>query len=155
MTVPTPAIFAHRTKPQPVASPSAILYSTETGKGGSFSDEGKDEVAPLHEVEYPASHLLIFWWRCYKKIRFSTAAEAQEALEAHDGENDGTAFSVYSCSYCHHFHTGRASARQGVPFSSSGLRRQWRKRVKKPSLQELEAAFKSPASMGKFPNDFV
>lgn len=91
---------------------------------------------------YPSRAELTFWWRCYRKMKFSSIAEATAVA----GEEAETV--AYCCDYCDFVHNGKLSAKP-IP-SGSMVRQQWRKSFYRPSLTELSEAFQNPSAHGRF-----
>lgn len=90
----------------------------------------------------PAPEELRYWWECYRKVAFATAADARVQQELHpDGGNV-----IYPCSKgaTPHYHLGRphTGKRRNSP---SQFRKAWLNRSVRPSLEELAEAYRTGA----------
>lgn len=134
-SIPNPSIMT-KFAPKKPARTDDFVYRSETG-GRSGSPE-----AVKFEVE---QDLLVFWWKCYRKIRFETEDEARYTNAAFDADANS-----FKCSYCGWWHNGRGTTDERKYTGSHELRRQWVRRVNKPSVAELREGFESPSKTGKF-----
>lgn len=95
----------------------------------------------MTDVEYPPIEHLTFWWTCQRKWSFPTEAEAV----AHRANYPTVSVVSYHCKYGDHWHLGRPRG-AASKFGPSMLRKQWRRRIKKPTLKELQAAYEKAVS---------
>lgn len=94
----------------------------------------------MTDPEYPPAEHLMFWWVCLRKQSYDTKAEAKAVSSQYI--NGGEA---YHCRYADHWHNGKTRG----PNSTHGpytLRKQWRKRIKKPTPEALAAAYEAVTS---------
>lgn len=90
--------------------------------------------------DYPPVAHLFFWWDCMRKLGYPTEAEAEAANE----EWAGSGTLPYVCKYGDHWHNGRPHQGRTPRSKTSGpgrLRRQWARQEKKPTPEELAAAY--------------
>lgn len=107
-------------------------------------------------IEYPVQEDLDFWWACWRKIGYPTAAEAQAVTDEFDGPAKSD-LEPYVCEWCDRWHNGKARdpEARNSPRKSHGpsqLRKQWRRWAVKPSIPELHEARVSRRGRGVTPN---
>ena len=139
----TPMVFSKFNK-KPVQSVKAevpvvrnVAYTSSTGQ----------ESVDFRQVkEIPTKDELLFWWECFRKHSYETVEEAHEAI-IEKTHGDLTEIAPYKCHYCSNFHNGHLSADASVKRTKSqpsDIRAQWRKRIVKPTVEEVSYAFEHP-----------
>lgn len=113
--------------------PGSTSQSTEPV---TDTDSGLIAEKPLaityNGVEYPSGADLRFWYLCYRKLAYDSE---QDALDVARAFNNVT--NVYLCRYGDHYHNGRPTKGHK---SENELRREWKRKDRKPSLEELRNA---------------